>query len=63
MSPEAIDYLPSYGMRSLANATQGRTSIGKMTKENVIQKTLRTLFSRTGFPMYPLDITKTNINK
>ena len=63
MSQEAIDYLPSYAMRSLANATQGRTSIGKMTKENVMQKTLRTLFSRTGIPVYPLDTTKTNINK
>jgi len=63
MSQEAIDYLPSYAMRSLANAFQGRTSIGKMTKENIMQKSLRTLFSRSGVPTYPLDTTRTNINK
>lgn len=59
LSPEAVDYIPSYGARSIANATQGRSSIGAMTKEDAIRKTLRTLLGRTGVPAYTLDATKT----
>lgn len=59
MSPEAINLVPSYGARNLANATKGRSSIGAMTKENQIQKTFRSLLGRTGIPAYTLDTTKT----
>ena len=58
ISPETINMLPSYGARNLANATQGRSSIGAMTKENTVQKTIRSLFGRTGLPAYTLDTTK-----
>lgn len=60
MSPEAIEYIPSYGARNLADATQGRSSIGKMTNENAFEKTLRSLFARTGIPLLPLNTTYTS---
>jgi len=60
MSPEAVDWLPSYGARNLANATQGRSSIGAGTKEDTVRKTLRSLLGRTGIPAYTLDATKTS---
>ena len=59
ISPEVVDYLPSYGMRNLANATQGRSTVGAMTKEDAVRKTLRSLLGRTGFPAYTLDTSKT----
>ena len=59
LSPETIDLIPSYGGRNLANATQGRSSIGAMTKEDAVRKTLRSLLGRTGLPAYTLDTTKT----
>ena len=55
LSPETINLIPSQKMRTVAFATQGRSSIGKDTKENVMQKTLRVLSSISGFPIYPLD--------
>ena len=58
-----INAVPSYGFRNLANATQGRSSIGAGTKENVIQKTLRSVLSRSGIPAYTLDATKTSTKK
>ena len=63
LSPKAIDYIPSYGIRNLANATQGRSSIGALTKEHWAQKTLRSLLGRSGIPAYTLDVTKTRIKK
>ncbi|MCK4445989.1 MAG: hypothetical protein KAW56_02800 [Candidatus Marinimicrobia bacterium] len=51
--------MPLYGARNLANATRGRSTIGAMTKENAMQKTLRSLLGRTGLPAYTLDTTKT----
>lgn len=59
MSPEAVEYIPSYGIRNILNATQGRSSIGAQTKENSLQKTLRAVLGRTGVPAYTLDVTKT----
>src|SRR3990167_3579092 len=59
MSPDAVGYIPSYGIRNILNATQGRSSIGAQTKENALQKTLRAVLGRTGVPAYTLDVTKT----
>lgn len=55
VSPELINMIPSYGARSIANAAEGRSSIGAMTKENAIQKTLKSVLGRTGIPAYTLD--------
>lgn len=63
LSAETVDKIPlGYGFQNLANATQGRSSIGAMTKENAMQKTLRSLFGRSGIPAYTLDTTKTTSN-
>ncbi|MFA7301810.1 MAG: hypothetical protein WC069_05890 [Candidatus Shapirobacteria bacterium] len=62
-SPEAINLIPSYGARSIANAAQGRSTIGAMTKENAVQKTLRAVLGRTGIPAYTLDTTTTSPSK
>ncbi len=58
-SPETINLIPSYGARSIANAAEGRSTIGAMTKENAIQKTMRAVLGRTGIPAYTLDTTTT----
>jgi len=60
LSPEAVNLIPSYGARNLANATQGRSSIGAITKEDAVRKTFRSLLGRTGIPAYTLDVTKTS---
>jgi hypothetical protein len=60
LSPEAVEWIPSYGGRNLANATQGRSSIGATTKEDAVRKTFRSLLGRTGVPAYTLDVTKTS---
>lgn len=62
-SPDAIEYIPSYGARSIANAAQGRSSIGAMTKEDAVRKTLRSVLGRTGIPAYTLDTTKISSSK
>ena len=61
MSPDFVNAIPSYGFRNLANATQGRSSIGADTKEDAVRKTIRSLFGRTGLPAYTLDTSKTNV--
>jgi len=58
---EILDHVPSYAFRNLANATQGRSTVGKDTKEDAVRKTLRSLFSRSGVPLYTLDATRTKI--
>lgn len=63
LSPGAVDWIPSYGARNLANATQGRSSVGAMTKEDAVRKTLRSVLGRTGIPAYTLDTTKTLTTK
>jgi hypothetical protein len=60
INPSIINAIPSYGFRNLANATQGRSSIGASTKEDAVRKTLRSLFGRSGLPAYTLDPTKTS---
>jgi len=55
LSPEAIEYIPSYGVRSTALAAQGRSSTGAMTKEDAVRKMLRSLSSKVGVPLYTLD--------
>jgi len=55
---EVINLIPSYRFRSTALAEQGRSSVGAMTKENAIVKTLRSVLGTTGIPMYTLDTTK-----
>lgn len=58
VGPEAIEYVPLYGFRNIANATQGRTTIGEPSKEDAFRKTIRAVISRTGIPYYQLDPTK-----
>lgn len=58
ISPELTNLIPSYGIRGIAGATQGRSSIGVMTKEDTLRKTWRTVLGRTGIPLYPLDTTR-----
>jgi hypothetical protein len=56
---DAIDYLPSYGMRNIAHALHGRSTIGADTKEQASRKALRAILGRAGIPMYALDVTRT----
>ena len=59
LSPETINMVPSYGMRSTAFASQGRSSIGAMTKEDAVRKGLAAWIGKLGVPAYQLDPTKT----
>lgn len=52
---EAINFYPSYGWRQIAEATQGKSNLGVLTKEDPAKKTLRALASRSGLPLYPLN--------
>ena len=52
---EAIKYYPSYGARQIAEATQGKSTVGVTTKEDPVKKTLRALLARSGLPLYPLN--------
>lgn len=63
IDPSTTNLIPSYGFRNLANATQGRSSIGAITKEDAVRKTFRSLLGRTGIPAYTLDTTKSNPTK
>ena len=63
MSPESIEYLPSYGARNIAQATKGRSTIGAKTKEDAVRKTLRALLGRTGLPAYTLDASRITTKK
>jgi hypothetical protein len=63
ITPGETNLVPSYGFRNLANATQGRSSIGATTKEDAVRKTIRSLLGRTGIPAYTLDTTKTSLTK
>jgi hypothetical protein len=64
LSRDTLEALPiGYGARSTAYAAQGKTSLGVMSKENVMQKTIRSLASKAGLPLYTLDTTKTNLTK
>jgi hypothetical protein len=56
--PETTDWIPGYGARSLANAGIGASSIGVLTKEDAMLKTVRKLFSMSGVPLYVLDTTQ-----
>lgn len=58
LPPEIINMIPSYGARSTAYAAQGRSSIGAMTKEDAVRKTLRSILSKVGLPAYTLDTNK-----
>ena len=51
---EAIKYYPSYGGRQIAEATQGKSTVG-FNKRGTCQKTLRALLGRSGLPLYPLN--------
>ena len=54
MPDEAIKFYPSYGWRQIAEATRGKSTIGALTKEEPLQKTMRALSARSGLPFYPL---------
>jgi hypothetical protein len=62
LSPEVIEYLPSYRGRTAAEATQGRTSIGKIAKEDAFRRSLRAAVGMAGLPLYPLNVTTTSSN-
>lgn len=57
--PGAVDLIPSYGARKLANATQGRGILGDKTKEDAMRKSIRALLGISGFPAYSLNTTYT----
>jgi hypothetical protein len=57
MSPGAVNLIPSYGFRTIANAVQGRSSVGAMTKEDAVRKGLRAVLGRSGIPVYTLNTT------
>ena len=59
LRPEQVEWIPSFGLRGIARATQGANTVGVLTKENPIQRTLRTTAARSGFPLYPLNIKQT----
>lgn len=52
---EAIQFYPSYGWRQIAEATQGKSTVGALTKEEPVKKTMRELLGRSGLPLYPLN--------
>ena len=70
LSASAVNMVPSYGFRNLANAAagigdpslngMGRSSIGAATKEDAIRKTFRSLLGRSGIPAYLLNDTATS---
>lgn len=49
-----IPYVPSYRWRSLANSVRGKSSVGVPVSENPTVRTLRTLSSMSGFPVYQM---------
>jgi hypothetical protein len=57
VGPEVINKLPlGYAFSGIANATQGRSSIGAPAPSmDAFKKTLTTIISRTGIPYYNLD--------
>ena len=63
MSPGAVNLIPSYGFRTIANATQGRSSIGANTKEDAVRKTLTAVLGRSGIPVYNLNTTNVTAPK
>jgi hypothetical protein len=61
LSGETVSKIPlGYNFNVVAQATQGRSSIGADTKENAMQKTLRAILGRSGIPAYTLDVTKSS---
>lgn len=61
LSQSTLETLPlGYGIRGSAYAAQGKTSLGVLSKEDAVRKTLRALSARLGVPLYTLDTTKTN---
>lgn len=58
LSPETIEWIPSYRARQLALAETGKSSIGATTKENALVKTLRAIFGTAGIPIQILDTTQ-----
>jgi hypothetical protein len=46
-------YIPIYGGRAISNAVDGKNQMGISTKEPKVQKTIRELVKRSGFPAQP----------
>ena len=64
LSRDVTEALPlGFGVRSTKYASEGKTGLGVMSKEDKIRKMFRTLMARSGVPLYTLDTTKTNTNK
>ena len=53
MPDEAIKYYPSYGARQIAEATQGKITIGVTT--GILSKDIESIAGKTGLPLYPLN--------
>ncbi len=56
---EHVEYIPSYRYRQLANALQGKTTLGIPSKESPASRTLRTVGSMVGVPTHPMDLSYT----
>jgi hypothetical protein len=50
------EYVPGFRYRQLANAVQGKSTIGASVNENATQRTLRTLSSIFGLPIYTMNL-------
>jgi len=60
-TPEAaLKYVPSFRWRQVGMAKEGKTPIGATGYEPATQRTMRTLMSMMGVPMYPLNIEYTS---
>lgn len=61
LSPEMTNIIPSYGIRKMANAVEGRSSIGAKAKEEASRRAIRAFLGISGIPAYTLDPTKSNL--
>lgn len=53
-------YLPGYRTRQMANAVAGENTLGAVTKEPPVQKTIRAILSSVGIPLDPVNMTYVN---
>jgi len=51
LAPGASEYMPSYRWRQVAQAVQGKTAIGKSSKEPAASRTLRSILGSAGIPV------------
>ena len=59
LAPEATEYVPSFRYRQLANAVQGKTSVGVTGQEDPVARTFRVLSGVFGLPWYRMNLSYT----